>query len=79
MWSRILPVVCLVLLHSSDGSLLWIESAAIYVLKAGPGWVDHVAKGTGTIVYTATGKTFGVRETEEEVERAVAKSCNRER
>jgi hypothetical protein len=71
---RVLPIVCLLLFHSSDGSLIWIESTAISVLKPAPAHLDHVTKGTQTIIYTSTGKTFGVREEEDAIERLV-KTC----
>jgi hypothetical protein len=71
---RSLPVTCLILFHSSDGSPIWIKSAAVTVIK--PAHQDHLAKGTQSVVFTVTGKTFAVREKDEEV---VAKidACDR--
>jgi hypothetical protein len=73
---QVLPIVCLLAFHSSDGSAIWIESAAISVLKPAPAHLDHVTKGTQTIIYTSTGKTFGVRETEGAIALGV-KSCDK--
>jgi hypothetical protein len=71
---RALPIVCLILVHSADGGDLWIESAAITVVKPLFGeHQDHLAKGTRTLVYTA-GKVFGVREEEDAIERMI-KAC----
>jgi hypothetical protein len=76
VWSRVLPVVCLILVHSSDGGSLWVESEAITVLKPLLSkHQDHLARGTRTLVYTA-GKVFGVRESEEDIERMI-KSCGK--
>jgi hypothetical protein len=55
---------------------LWIESAAITVVRPLlPEHRDHLAKGTQSVVYMA-GKAFGVRESERDIERMV-KSCDR--
>jgi hypothetical protein len=75
MYRKILPVACLILLHSADKADLWIESAAITVVRPVlPEHQDHVAKGTRTLVYTA-GKVFGVREEEPAIERLI-KACD---
>jgi hypothetical protein len=66
---------CLLLFHSSDGSLIWIESEAIKVLRPAPAYHDHVARGTKTIIYTSTGKTFGVSENYDQVTSAVKTAC----
>jgi hypothetical protein len=69
---KILPVVCLILFHSSDGSLIWIRSTAITVVKPIPTeHVNHLSKGTHAVVYTVTGKTFAVREDDETIVGAV--------
>jgi hypothetical protein len=74
MSRKILPVVCLILVHSSDGNRLFIESAAISVLKPAPIYHDHVTRGTRTIVYMSSGKSFGVTETEEDIAQGL-KGC----
>jgi hypothetical protein len=62
----------LILFHSSDGSLIWIKSAAITVVKPIPAeHVNHLSKGTHAVIYTVTGKTFAVREADEDVVGAV--------
>jgi hypothetical protein len=78
----IAPVVravffCLLLFHSSDGSPIWISAAAITVLKPAPAHQDHLAKGTQTIIYTSTGKTFGVRELDQDIVGRV-NACDKE-
>jgi hypothetical protein len=70
-------VLCLLLFHSADGNPLWIRTAAITVLQLARNYHDHVAKGAQVLVFTVTGKTFGVRESEEEVARIV-RSCEKE-
>jgi hypothetical protein len=67
---------CLLLLHSSDNNPLSIESTAISVLKPALIHHDHVTRGTQTIVYTSAGKTFGVRETYEDITRQL-KVCDK--
>jgi hypothetical protein len=71
----VLCLWCLLLLHSPDGSEIWIESNAINVIKSGVPHRDHIAKGTGTVVYTTTGKNFGIRENDGDVARMI-KSCD---
>jgi hypothetical protein len=66
--------LCLLLLHSPDGSELWIESNAITVIKSGVPHRDHIAKGIGTVVYTAKGN-FGIREADGDVAKMI-KSCD---
>lgn len=66
---RVLPLVlCLILFHSSDGSLIWISADAITVVKpVSAQHVDHLARGTQAVVYTVTGRTFAVREGDEAI------------
>jgi hypothetical protein len=71
---KILPILCLILVHSSDGNPLFMESAAISVLKPAPIYHDHVTRGTRTIVYMSSGKSFGVRETEPDIAQSL-KGC----
>jgi hypothetical protein len=69
---RTLAVLCLILFHSSDGSVVWIKSSAITVVKPIPAHQqDHLARGTQAVIYTMTGKTFAVREADEDVVGAV--------
>jgi hypothetical protein len=47
---------------------VWIESAAIAVIKPIPAeHRDHLARGTRAVVYTDTGRTFAVREDDEDI------------
>jgi hypothetical protein len=65
---RVLPLVCLILFHSSDGSLIWIKSSAITTVKPIlPRALNHIAKGTHAVVYTVTGRTFAVQDTSEDI------------
>jgi hypothetical protein len=69
---RFVVLWCLILFHSSDGSVLWIRSAAVTVVKPVPAQhQDHLARGTQAVIYTVTGKTFAVREADEDVVGAV--------
>jgi hypothetical protein len=69
---RALSVLCLILFHSSDGSVVWIKSSAITVVKPIPAkHRDHLAGGTQAVIYTVSGRTFGVLEADEDVVGAV--------
>jgi hypothetical protein len=81
MRATALPValMCLISFHSSDGSLIWIRTAAITVIKPiSAEHLDHLAKGTHAVVYTITGRTFAVRETDEAIVR-MYNSCSQYR
>jgi hypothetical protein len=68
---------CLILFHSSDGSLIWIKSAAITVVKPILSHHrDHIAKGTAAVVYTTAGRTFGVHDDATDIVSKVD-SCDR--
>jgi hypothetical protein len=68
-------LACLLLFHSSDGSLIRIESTAVTVVKGVHEFPGHLATGTKAVIYTLSGRTFAVRETDEEVARLL-RSCN---
>jgi hypothetical protein len=66
---------CLLLFHSpGGGSGLWIDSAAITVIKKAP-QADHVATGAKTILFTGI-KAFAVIEEDQAVAAAI-KACGR--
>jgi hypothetical protein len=70
---RALPVVCcLILFHSSDGSVVWIKGSAITVVKPIPAkHRDHLAGATQAVIYTVSGRTFAVLEADEDIVGAV--------
>jgi uncharacterized protein (DUF2126 family) len=74
-YRKTLPIWCLLLFHSPDGSPIWIASAAISIIKPAPPQ-DHVAKGTRTIIFTSTGKNFGISESNDAVA-GIIKACGR--
>lgn len=61
-------LLCLLLLHSPDGSVLAVEGMALQVIHDVERYQGHIAKGTRSIVYVG-GRAFGVRESREEVTR----------
>jgi uncharacterized RmlC-like cupin family protein len=61
----------MILLHSSDGSTLWIKSAAVTVVKPAAKHRDHLAGGTQAVLYTISGRTFAVLEDDETIVGAV--------
>jgi hypothetical protein len=63
------------MLHSPDGAELWIDSAAISVIKQGAPYHDHVTKGIRSLVFTTTGKTFGVVEPDSDIAQMI-KTCH---
>jgi hypothetical protein len=73
MLRKLLPVACLILLHSpSDGSVVWIKSSAITVVKPIPAkHRNHLAGRTQAVVYTVSGRTFAVLEADEDIVGAV--------
>jgi len=66
---------CFVVLHSPDGHNLAVNTDGIAMVRDGTHHIDHIAKGTGAILYTAGGKV-GVFETQDEVLKTI-KGCSK--
>lgn len=67
---RWLPLGCLLVLHSPDGSELVIENAEIRAVRQiGPQYHDHLPKGTNAVIYLGVRPNgFGVKETVQAIE-----------
>lgn len=74
---RWLPIACIILLHSPDGSELRVESRNLTAVRVLPhNFKEQVAPGTKTIVYSTGAQKFGVLETPEEIGNMIAGCSN---
>lgn len=76
-WLAILPLACLLILHSPSGTELRFESQHVSVYQPLPkGSEGHVAPGVKTLIHTG-GQKFGVVETVEQID-AMLESCGQD-
>jgi hypothetical protein len=73
----IATLACLLVFHSPDGSEILVEKAAIKVIKPiDTKHHDHIAAGTGSIVYTGVRPNgFGIMETTRDVVSMIKATC----
>lgn len=71
-----IPLACIIVLHSPDGSQLRVETRNLTAVRAVPlGFKEQIAPGTKTIVYSAGAQKFGVIETPEEIAAMIEEEC----
>lgn len=74
----IMVAVCMLILHSPDGTALLVDSDTFTVRQIDPRHQDHVAKGTNSVIYlNFRPNGFGVKETIEQISDMIRKCENK--